>query len=139
MIAAGIENWILADLALCAQLSAYDFGAGPVPAVFSIMPIPTDAHQPCVTLEEKGNTPWGCRDTPGADVQLMATLWGDKDRTAKELRDLAWVLFYRLHHADAVFAGHDNWGVWASPPVESKSDDGFPGYQITVRVLVLQT
>ena len=138
MIAAGLETFITA-LPLASELARYDFGTGTAPAVFSILPVPSDARQPNITIVEQGNSAWGCRDKIGAEVTANVTLWGDRERSDKSLRDMAWELYANLHHANVTFTGWDNWGVYATPPESTKSDDGFPGYQISVLCRVLQT
>ena len=141
MIAEGIHALIIADSAVCADLTTYQFGTGAeTPAVFTTDVIPEDAALPAVIINECGGPAWGTRGRKGADVLTRVRVYGNKTRDTSALRDLAWRIWRLINRSvitpsDADFV---SCRTIADPPLLVPDPDGFPGYSIDVRAIVLE-
>lgn len=126
--------------ALATELATYDFGdAVEAPAVFTIDPIPEDAELPAIVVTELGgSSDFGTRAKRGAEVDVDVRLWGDKDRSEKALRDLAWRVFLEMHRAHLDVDGFEEVGCFATPPRKLFDPDKFPGYLVSVRARIIE-
>ena len=140
MIADPICDLLAADAAITALLAKHDFGAGDVPAIFDFEPAPESCGQPVITVTEDGGPGTeGARDTRGFRMRAIISIWGNKDHSRAKLRDLA------LHCVRAVDrqsltlrSPYCEIGCWCDMGRELTDGDGFPGIQITVRIVVLE-
>ncbi len=138
MIAASIEDFINTLPAIANALARYDFGAGPVAAIFTTE-IPTDAQRPLVFIEEVSNSQWDVRAYPGSETIVNIWVYEDPARSEKRRRDLAWALFYAIQHAELIIPDHQNWGVHATAPERRTDPDGTAAYVVPVLVRTLKT
>lgn len=139
-IAAEMAKILAADATLQARLAAFDFGgATTAPAIFTFDPAPAECGTPLVTITQIASTPYATRGQRGAEIGVSVSLWGDRWRGDSSLYALAQVIWRLLDRATFTVANYDLGTVEASAPVRVVDVDGFPGYQVTVLVRILET
>ena len=141
MIAEGIRDLLVADAEVVAALSTYEFtSAAPTAAVFTTDVIPEDAELPAVIINEFGGPAFGTLAREGGDVLARVRVYSDKDRETSVLRTLAWRIRKVLNRS--VLTPSDGaylaCRVIADVPALAPDVDGFPGYMIDVRAIVLE-
>ena len=143
MIADALRDLINAST-VAASLARYPFSTGlPEAAIFTMERIPDDASYPAVRIDEVGGGDWGTRCKEGAECFPRVFIYTDKDWKLADVRALAWSLKEIINRAamDVHLAsyGYACGLCIADPPAGTTDDQGFPGYVIDVRMLVLQT
>ena len=122
------------------QLDTYQFttGAAETAAIFTSATIPKDAPRRCIHIGQVTGSPWGTRDSKGGEVLVDVTCWGDNVLSDKALETLAWDVQYFLTRNRLTITGYHCVLHLADPPRRTEDDDGFPGYIITCRLLILE-
>jgi len=132
------------DATVIAALGAYEFTDGvPEPAIFTDEVIPEPCEYPAVIIDDAGGTPWGDRCKRGGATFCRVRIYGDKDRALDIVRDAAWAINRALDRADLNSYLEGNFGYHAmlcqaDPPAYLPDPDGFPGYVVGVRVVVME-
>ena len=142
MIEEAIHRVLSADSDVTTGLATYVFTTGglPLPAIFTMENPPKNAVLPAVCIHGPiGGARWGTREKKGAEVLVDVSLWGDKSRSTLALGSLAWRIWEALERAELQILGYEEVGCMATPPRALRDPDGFPGYQVEVRVRILQT
>ncbi len=142
MIEGKIVKTILADDEICNQLAKYNN----TPAVFSQDVLPKDCALPAVlvTPVAPGNF-GGTRDSKGGEMYYDVTVWFDRaniDDDEKQHRALSrklWRFLDRVEILDLDDIELEDCGVYADMPVKHEDHEGFPGYTIRVRAILLDT
>jgi len=137
MIAEAIHARIIEDATITAALATWDFGDGAAPAVFTSDPIPVGCGHPAILITEVGGDNWDTFKHRGGNFQADVKIYGDKTFSRKVLRNLAELLWVRLHLANLTITGYDDWGTYCNMPAELTDPDGFPGFLLAVRTRVL--
>lgn len=141
MLAEGIRDLLVTDAAIVAALSTYAFStANPTASVFTTDVIPEDAGLPAVIINELGGPAWGTIAREGGDVLVRVVVYGDKDRETSTLRSLAWSIRKVLNRATIIPSDDAYIAIRAiaDVPALTTDIDGFPGYSIDVRAIVLE-
>jgi len=132
----GVYTYLLEETAITAELATYNFGAGAVPAVFT-GDIPKDAATPFIHLSPVGGYLSGRdRKNRGGVVSIDVNLWGSKGDTEKTLRELADSLWFAIDRAPIEVPGMEAVYCLADPPRRLTDSEGFPGFNVTCRILV---
>ena len=138
MIIKPIQNFLAADAGITAQLSTYQFSSGvDSPAIF-VGDIPDDATFRCLLIEALPGTPWGCRGYRGSEALTDISVLEDKERSEKAVKDLAYDVWRKMDRAQFSLTGYELVACWANSPGRIEVQDGFPGFLIQVRTLVLE-
>lgn len=122
-------------------LARWDFGAGEEPAVFTVDPAPESCGAPLVAIrQEPGAEDFSTRGQVGMLVTCTATIWGDKSGSDALLERLAHSVWRGLKRAtlDLGDEGYEFGGCDADAPAQLTDAEGYPGYQITIRVKALE-
>lgn len=139
MLAQAIYNLISATPAITNQLATWDFGAGLVPALFTLDPIPTNCRHPVISIIETGGPRWGSFECSGGYFSASVRVYDDKLRSRKRARDIAQLLWELLDLANLVIPGYDDVGTYADMPQELTDPDGFPGFLIPVTMRLIKS
>lgn len=144
MISSALRDALAADAALVADLATYEFTDGsPEAAIFTTERIPDDCGYPAVIIDDIGGTPWGCRGNRGGEAFARARVYGDKNWNLERVRSTAWKVQRALDRValDGYLSGYDYAGALciADPPAFLADPDGFPGFVVNVRTMVLET
>jgi hypothetical protein len=145
MIADSLRDLILTDAGVTDALATWEFSTGtPSPAVFTTEIIPEDCEHPAVIVNEFGGVPVGTRSQAGAETLARIRVYGDKDGSPGHLpviREVAWNIWKLVNRADlnpyTEGRGYNAVLCSADPPRLMADPDGFPGFEISVRVQVL--
>jgi len=124
------------DSNIAAKLSTFDFGSGAAPAVFAnARPDESPMRSAVVTMV--GGYDVGANATYAMWVQHDIRLEDDRDRSQKELLELAWLVYYKFHKKELAIGedGFDTGDCFCGPPMLIGFED-FPGYLVQVRVLL---
>jgi len=144
MIRKVLYGLLSADSSVTDLLATYQFGDGDAAkaAIFTGREIPDDAEYPAIWIQFVGGTPFGCRGQRGADLHCDIHVNDDRDRSGKDLDELAMAVWLSLDRADLqtllAAEGYDDWGCRADPPVMRTDVDGYPGYNVRVHCRVLK-
>lgn len=135
-----VRDLLVADGTVTAGLNTYAFTTGSeTPAVFTGPKLPDDAKYPAVLIMQISGTPWGTRDSRGGEIFADVDLWGDKDQSLATLRATAEDIQQALDRATLSVSGYDCVLCQADPEIRTDDDDGFPGYRIAIRVLLIES
>ncbi|KKL72174.1 hypothetical protein LCGC14_2087510, partial [marine sediment metagenome] len=118
----------------------YEFTSGVTsPAIFTTDVIPENAELPAIIINEFGGPAWGSRGREGGDVLIRVRVYDDKNRETSTTRRIAWAVRKSLNRARLNMTnGYDAHRVIADVPALAPDVDGFPGYMIDVRAIVLE-
>uniref|UniRef100_A0A6H2A3M6 Tail protein n=1 Tax=viral metagenome TaxID=1070528 RepID=A0A6H2A3M6_9ZZZZ len=142
MIALGLRNLIADDASITRRLVTHDFGDGTNrPAIFvGSETIPQECGSPIIVIVQEGGAWFGTYgDVGGGEFSFSIRLYGAKDRTSGDLRDLAMDLWRLVDLCQPVVTGYNVCWCIADPPGELTDPDGFPGYSIAVRIAALES
>ena len=121
------------------ELATYDYADGTwTPAIFTSRKIPEDAHYPAIHITQVSGVQWGVRDSRGGDVLIDVDIYDDKEQSDEALNDLAHAVWRRLDRASLTVEGYTPILCQADPPMQKEDRDGYPGYLVRCRVLVLE-
>jgi hypothetical protein len=126
---------IVADAGVTAQLATYN----ELPAVFTSRIIPENCKYPAVHITQVSSAPWGCRDKRGSEIMVDVDVYDDKDRSDKALNELAHDIWELLNRVTLAPSGYDPVLCEADAPLQLADDEGFPGYVIRCRIVVLES
>jgi len=138
-LADGFQTLLAADTDFAGSIATFDFGSGDVPAIFTAEPPPETAEGIVCVVLQNGGRPWGTRGKRGGEVSVTVKIWGDKGHSRAALRAAANYAWAALDRSEPTFTGFECCGVWADPPQTITDREGFPGYIVNLRVLVLET
>jgi hypothetical protein len=140
MLAEAIRTKLAADSDVTGALATYTFTTGSTgPAIFTTDPIPEgDASLPAIVITEVGGGWFGDFGARGMEALAEVRIYGPKERTRQVIRDLARDVWEALHERKLNVAGMAENGVWCDAPAEITDPDGFPGFLVRVRVLLLE-
>ena len=140
-IVEALQRIIAGDAAIAARLETYMFTTGlEDPAVFTTQVFPKNARFPAIILDRVGGSDFGSRGKKGEDVGVDVRLYGDRDRDARVLRKTAELLHGTLNRSTvALVNGFEAFRCMADPPQAVSDEDGFPGYLVRVRVLLIES
>lgn len=107
------------------------------PAVFSFSPIPSDCQNPAITIESLAATTSNAvnRAKRGGEMFVDVSIWGDKDQSEKEIRDVAWDMWKQLDRGILTASGLSIIACFAGAPVRLSDPENFPGYLVSCRVI----
>ena len=142
MLADSVRD-VISNSSMASSLAMYEFTSGsPEPAVFTTEVIPKGCQRPAILIEDSGGTNWGTRAREGMDAQLVVRIFGDKDRSMDVLRAIAIDLWEALNRADLDVhtsgRGYEGVVCLANAPQSIVDEEGFPGFAIIVRAIVLK-
>ncbi len=140
MIEVGIADYLAADtdIATADGMGTYEFTDGsPVPAIFNGK-IPKDAENISILVTQLPGIPWGYKAKRGSDTLLDIEVHGDNKQSEKNLRNIAELVWKRIHRGSPTVVGYNVVGCWANYPGRLVFDGGFPGFTIQVRVVVVE-
>ena len=137
MIIKAIYDLLIATPAITALLPTYNFGEVKA-AIFTIDPVPKDASLPAIVISQSGGIRWGTRAKKGGEADVTITIWDDKKRTWKALREIAWLVWITCERASLTIDGYEEVGCLANLPRQLVDTDGFPGYIIDLMVRFIQ-
>ena len=136
-VVSGVYNFLKAETDVTAGLGTYDFGDGGSTALFTTDVIPEDAATPFIRISTVGGYLDGRdRTYRGGVVIVDVTLWGSKGDSGKTLRELADTVWFAMDRAPIEATGFDVVYCLADPPRQLNDRDGFPGYNISCRILI---
>lgn len=137
-IVAGVYASLIADSTVANAVASYKFdGVSGTPAIFTRDPAPDDAAGPLIVISEVSAIAAGRdRGTRGGEVTVDVKVWGERDTSYKVLRDLSLNIWKALDRATLTISGFECVNVVALMPTRLDDPDGFPGYVVTIRVLV---
>lgn len=133
--------WTIIDntLGVTDQLATYDYTDGTwSPCIFTSRKIPEDAHYPAIHITQVSGVQWGTRDSRGGNVLIDVDIYDDKEESDKDLNALAHDVWELLNRADLTVEGYTSILCLADPPMQKEDRDGYPGYLVRCRVLVLE-
>lgn len=137
MIAEAIHAHLIADGTITAALATWDFGDGAAPAVFTTDPIPAGCGLPAIVITETGGDNWDTFNHWGGNCHADVRVYGNKTFSREALRDVAQLIWRRMHLANLTVVGYGDWGTYCNMPAELTDPDGFPGFLLAVRTRVL--
>ena len=134
-----IRDLLVADSVLRARIETYEFTSGTsTPSVFTTDVMPKDARLPAIIVARAGGADFGTRGWEGSDTLIDVRLYGDRERNTADLRRTAEIMRKLLNRAKLTLTdGQRAFRCIADPPVAAPDPDGFPGYLVAVRVLLL--
>ena len=135
MIKKAIYDVLNADVTITAALAQYRS----LPAIFTARIIPENCALPAILITQVSATPWGCRENRGSETMLDVDVYDDKDRSDKALNTLVHNVWRALDRASLSVSGYDTVLCVADSPLQINDPDGFPGYVIRCRVVVLES
>lgn len=138
-ILAAIRDKIAATADITSAIEVFDFGDLTRPAIFMDPVQHQFAKHPNITLEQRSESDASTRLTPGSDLLIFATVWGDKQATDKTLRAIGMLLWRKLFLAVIAPAGYGTTPLITSAPIHTTDGEGFPGYTVKIEVQVLAT
>ena len=139
MIEDSIRHLLVADAAIIGRLGTYEFTTGTAtPAVFNYAPAPKDAACKLITISTVDAASWGTMDCRGGELVCDVQVWGNKDTSLVELAELAQDVWQLLDWSVLAVGGYEGWGVFCSPPVFLRDDNGFPGYNIETTARIME-
>lgn len=138
-IVEAVRDLIAADATIRARLATYEFTTDvSTVAVFTTDVMPEDAELPAVIINRSGGADFGTRGHEGEDAFVSVRIYANRDRRTDTIRKTAELLKKLLNRAElTVTDGYRAFRCIADPPISAADPDGFPGYLITVRVLLL--
>ena len=93
---------------------------------------------PAVIVQRAGGDDFGTKAYEGEDVLIRVRLYGDKEYNQSRLRRTAEIMRGILNRSNLTLTnGFHAFRVIANSPELISDEDGFPGYMIDVRVLLL--
>jgi hypothetical protein len=134
-----ICNLLYNDATLRARLETYEFTSGTEePAIFTTDVFPEHARFPAVIVQRAGGDDFGTKAYEGEDALVRVRLYGDREYDQSRLRRTAELMRSILNRASLTLTnGFAAFRVIASAPELIEDEDGFPGYLVDVRVLLL--
>ena len=140
MIEVGLADYLAADtdIASADGMGTTEFTTGdPVPAIFTGK-IPSDQKNISILVTQLPGIPWGYKARRGSETLLDIEVHGDNKQTEKNLRNLAELVWKRIHRGSPTVAGYNVVGCWANFPGRLTFEGGFPGFIIQSRVIVVE-
>lgn len=127
------------DSAITAELDTFDFGAGAAPAIFANAK-PIEAAMRSISVTMITGYDVGSNAADGIWVLHDIRVEDDKTRSDRTVRDLAWMIRDLFHKKNLNINadGYTKATAFANVPMKITSDDGFPGYVIQVKVLLVK-
>ena len=143
MLAESVRDLIVADAAATALLATYEFSTGTdEPAIFTDDRIPEDCARPAVEILEMGGDEWGTRTRSGTDSVVSVRVMGNRVISQLVLREAAMAVREALNRKDihpyTSGRGYDGIAVFADAPSAITDENGFPGYLIALRIVVIE-
>ena len=145
MLAESIRDIIVNTPAAVSGLATWEFSSGVLePAVFTNMRTPPTGKRISVEVMESGGIHWGVRGYPGKDAVVSVRVMGNKNVSQTPLRTAADAIYDALHRQTTGLdlytrpRGYEGIAVLAEPLSSIIDEDGFPGYLIALRVLVMK-
>ncbi len=112
-------------------------------AIFISRIIPEDSSMPATIIGQAGGVDWGCRDKKGGDTLLDIRTYDAKYQDDTAISDISHNIWELVNRSSLDFSlladGYHCVGCWAEPPAQLEDPDGFPGYLVRVRALIIQT
>lgn len=138
-----LRRLILTNSDITDDLATWEFTTGiSTPAVFTSRVIPEGCAYPAIIIDEASASNWGCRDKKGGDFAGRIRVYDDKDSSGVTLSLISkrvWLLVDRANLDSYLIPdGFNCGGVWADPPAALEDQEGFPGYIVNVRALLLE-
>lgn len=139
MIEKSIRDHLANDITVTSLIATYDFGNGPEPAIFTATDPPRDSGRPCIQIGQVAAADFGCRDSRGAEIWADVVVWDNRPLSAMALRDASVAVWESMNRA-CVGSDYGHVGVLcvADAPIRTSDVDGFPGYNIRCRVVVIE-
>ena len=140
MIENGIADYIAADTDISSAdgMGTYEFTTGiPVPAVFTEK-IPEDAKNISILVNQLAGIPWGYKAKRGTEALVDIEVHGDNIQSGKNLRNIAKLVWKRVHRGSPSVSGFQVVGCWSNYPARTTFKDEFPGFIIQARVIVVE-
>jgi len=143
VLAESVRDLIVNDASAVVNLATWEFTTGvSSPAVFTDDRIPSEGNRPCVRINEVGGVDWGTRGRPGMIAAVGVRILGNRNMSSKTLREIAMAVHDAVHRADIDAytngRGYEGIGCFAEPPSAIEDEGGFPGYLISLRIIVLK-
>jgi len=140
MIAPSIYTLISNITQITDKLSTYQFTSGTdSPAIFTSYEMYDDSARAAIIITEDSGDNAGTRGQKGGEQGAEIRILGNKQTSDQLLRDIATLVWENLDRSALLISGFDSKGVYADLPIRVFDLDGFPGYSIAVRVLLLKS
>jgi len=133
----GIRDKLNGNSTVTSKLASYDFGTGDSPAIFTTQVFPERTQYPAVIIRDVVSAFFGVRANRGSEVFIDVDVYGDREHSDLELINAADAVWDALDRQEITVSGYHNCMVLADSPVEVKDDEGFIGYVIRCRVVML--
>lgn len=139
MIEVGLRNYLLADSNITGAtgMGTYTRGGVTKAAIFTGK-IPENASNVSILINHVSGIPWGTKAQKGAEVIVDIEVHGDNLQSEKNMRNIAELVWKRVHRGTPTVSGYQVVGCWANYPAHLEFEGGFPGFIIQARVIVLE-
>ena len=108
--------------------------------MFTARKLPDDINYPAILINQPTSGTWGTKGDKGGEIGIDVMVYDDKDQSDLAIHDIAVAIWELLDRSspDASADGYSIVGPWATPPVQIVDPDGYPGYRVSLRMLVLR-
>lgn len=134
---AAIRNLLLASSAVTTRCATYDFGGTTQAAIFTGQVFPELTAYPAIIISQVSTTWGGVRGYRGGEVFLDVFVYDDKTHSDLVLAELSSAIWDALDRKNITVGSYYSYGMFADPPVEQRDIDGFSGYLIRLRVIMV--
>ena len=133
----GIRDVLKGDSTVEPLCARYNFRSGDEAAIFTTQVFPERTQYPAVIIRQIDSGTFGVRANRGSEVFVDVAVYDNKDHSDLALTTLADAVWDALDRQTVTVSGYCNCLLQADAPVESPDEDGFIGYVIRCRVLML--
>jgi hypothetical protein len=132
-----LRNLLLASTAVTSRCALFDFGGVTQAAIFTGQVFPERTEYPAIIISQVSTSWGGVRGYRGGEVFVDVNVYGDKLHSDTALSDLASAVWDAIDRQSIEVGEYKSYGMFADPPVEQADVDGFNGYVIRLRIIMV--
>lgn len=140
MIEVGIADYLAADTDIegADDMATYEFTDGDPVVSIHTGKIPEDAKSISILVSQLPGIPWGYKSKRGTESIVDIEVHGDNKQSEKNLRNIAELVWKRIHRGTPTISGYNLVGCWANYPGRLEFQGNFPGFIIQARIIVVE-
>ena len=140
MIDVGIADYLAADTDIINAdgMGTYEFTSGSPTVSVHTGKIPEDAKNISILVAQLPGVPWGYKAKRGTETLVDIEVHGDNKQSEKQIRNIAELVWKRVHRGTPTISGYHVVGCWANYPGRLEFQGNFPGFIIQARVIAVE-